>query len=363
VAADVERELRAGDGRLPLVAVALSAWWRTRTQTDGALQASEWARLGGVRAIFADLADGVFQGLDGAAQIEARATLLELSSDGKTRRSLRRAALRERAGRPEAFDRAVSAFVAGGLLVEAGGALEIVHEFLFTAWDRLDGWLADARSSRRLAAALREGAHTWQELGRPATRLPGDPEVVLAQLVLSEGGLEGEDADLVNEWLGAERRRALGTRVRAALIAASVLAVLLIGLGAWGKMVSDAQARVDKSSHEADVAAQQAREMEGRAIEAKADAIKAKADAERARSGQDRAAERARQQQAEFDRLLGEAASETQKAKVRCTVLEKKERIQAGGCPPGDVLCTASEGGPSAGGVLPHAGVGIEEKK
>jgi serine/threonine protein kinase len=357
VAADVERELRAGDGRLPLVAVALSAWWRTRTQTDGALQASEWARLGGVRAIFADLADGVFQGLDGAAQSEARAALLELSSDGKTRRSLRRAALRERAGRPDSFDRAMDAFVAGGLLVETGGALEIVHEFLFTAWDRLDGWLADARSSRRLAAALREGAHTWQELGRPATRLPGDSEVVLAQLVLSEGGLEGEDADLVHEWLGAERRRALRTRVRAALIAASVLAVLLIGLGAWGKMVSEAQARVDQSLQKADLAAQEARENQARANEAKADAEKAKADAERARSGQDRAAERARQQQAEFDRLLGEAASETQKAKVRCMVLEKKERIQAGGCPPGDPLCAASEPG------TVRLDVGREEKK
>jgi hypothetical protein len=308
-----------------------------------------------VRAIFADLADGVFQGLDGAAQSEARATLLELSSDGKTRRSLRRAALRERAGRPEAFDRAVDAFVAGGLLVETGGALEIVHEFLLTAWDRLDGWLADARSSRRLAHALREGAHTWQELGRPETRLPGDSEVVLAHMVLSEGGLEGEDAELVHEWLGAERRRALGTRVRAAVIAASVLVLLIAGLGAWGKMVSDAQASVDQSRKEADRAAQQASEMEKRAVEAKSDAEKAKHEAERARSGQDRAAERARQQQAEFDRLLGEAASETQKAKVRCTVLEKKERIQAGGCPPGDPLCASLNPAP---GLAPVMGAG-----
>ncbi len=341
VAANVERELRAADGRLPLVALALSAWWRTRE--GDVLRASEWARLGGVRAIFADLADGVFKGLDGPAQIEARAALLELSSDGKTRRSVRRAALREHAGRREAFDRAVDAFVAGGLLVEAGGALEIVHEFLFTAWDRLDGWLADARASRRLAASLREGARTWQELGRPVTRLPVDSEVVLANLVLAEGGLEGEDANLVREWLGAERRRAMRTRVRAALIASSVLAVLLIGFGAWGKMVSDAQARVDESKHDAELASGRALENEARAEAALRSAREAQNDAEKARQARERAADLARRQQSEFDRLLQEAASETQKAKVRCTVLEKKERIQAGGCPPGDPLCASIE--------------------
>jgi len=349
VAADVERELRAGDGRLPLVALALSAWWRTRE--GDLLRASEWARLGGVRAIFADLADGVFKGLDGAAQTEARAALLELSSDGKTRRSVRRVTLRDHATHPEAFDRAIDAFAAGGLVVEAGGALEIVHEFLFTAWDRLDGWLADARASRRLATSLREGAHTWQELGRPVTRLPGDSEVVLAGMVLSEGGLEGEDAELVREWLGAEQQRGTRTKVRAALIASSVLAVLLIGFGAWGKMVSDAQARVEESQHDAERASGHALENEARAQAALGAAREAQADAEKARAARERAADLARRQQSEFDRLLQEAASETQKAKVRCTVLEKKERIQAGGCPPGDPLCSAMD--PTTPGTTP----------
>jgi hypothetical protein len=355
VASDVERELRAGDGRLPLVALALSAWWAARE--GDTLTATSYRELGGVPTIFADLADGVFTRLDEAAQAEARAALLALSSDGKTRRSLARATLRGRARSGEAFDRALDAFTAAGLLIQAGGAVEVVHEFLFTAWDRLDGWLADARASRRLAAALREGARTWQELGRPATRLPGDSEVALAGLVLAEGGLEGDDAELVQEWTHAEKRRVMASRVRAAAVAASVLALLLIGFGAWGKMVSDAQARVDLSKRDAVEASERARANEEAAKKALLAAKEAQDEAEKSRHDRERAGEMARRQQAEFERLLHEAESETQKARVRCGVLERKDRIQAGGCPPGDPLCaTINDGAGAAGTPAPHVG-------
>lgn len=323
VAADVERELRAGDGRLPLVSLALSAWWRHRE--GDTLTADAWRALGGVRAIFANLADGVFADLDPAAQAEARAALPALSTDGRTRRSLPRQALRDRARAPEAFDRAVDAFLAAGLLIDAGGTLEVVHEFLFTAWDRLDGWLSDARAGRRMAAALREGARTWQELGRPVTRLPSDAEVALSRLVLAEGGLSGEDAVLQHEWLRAADRRALSLRVRAAGIAAVVLGMALVALGAWGKMVSDAQARVDQSRREADAAAARARENEEQAKQALREAREAQEEADRSRKDRKRAADLARLQQTELERLLHESETETQKARARCMILERRD--------------------------------------
>ncbi len=339
VASDVERELRAGEGRLPLVALALAAWWKTRD--DRTLRAADWARLGGVRAIFADLADGVFADLDEAAQHEAHAALLELSTDGRTRRSLPRDELRASARSGVAFDRAIAAFIDKGLLVENGGAIEVVHEFLFTAWDRLAGWLADAQASRRIAAALREGARTWLDLGRPATRLPGDSEAALAGIVLAEGGLDAEGAQLVREWLAAQRSRLRRDRLRGAAVIAAALSGLLIGLAGWGKTVSDAQSRAERSKHDAEVAGAMARDNEIRAELAQGRAEVAQREADKSSAERQRAGDLARRQQEEFERLLHNAESETKKAKVRCSVIEKKEQIQAGGCPPGDPLCAS----------------------
>ena len=355
VAGDVERELRAGEGRLPLVALALAAWWKTK---DGdTLRAADWARLGGVRAIFAELADGVFATLDEAAQHEARATLLELSTDGRTRRSLPRAYLRERARSEAGFDRAAAAFIEKGLLVEAGGAIEVVHEFLFTAWDRLAGWLADAQASRRIAAALREGARTWQDLGCPATRLPGDSEAALASLVLAEGGLDLEGAELVRTWIAAQRARLRRDRLRGAGLALAALAALLIGIAAWGKTISDAQSRAEQSKRDAEVAGAKARDNEISAVIAQERAEMAQERADKSAAERQRVGDMARRQQEEFERLLHNAESETKKAKIRCSVIEKRDRIQAGGCPPGDPLCSFPEpsgGLPSGIGPLPN---------
>ena len=354
IAADIERELRAGEGRLPLVALALAAFWDTRR--DGALRASAWAGLGGVRTIFAELADGVFTGLDDAAQSEARSVLLELSSDGKTRRSMERAWLRERARNKEAFDRAIAAFVDKKLLVEAGSAIEVVHEFLFTAWDRLEGFLADAQASKRLSATLREGARTWQDLGRPQTRLPSDAEVVLAGVVLAEEGMEGEDAELLREWIGAEARRAKRDRLRGVALAATVLGTLLVALTLWGKTISEAQERAEQSKREAEEASQQAKDNERDAKRAQLEAEAARVQAQSSRMERERAADLARRQKDEFERLLREAESETKKAKINCAVLGKKERIQSGGCPPGDPLCAGVDVGPMSQGSYGSVG-------
>jgi hypothetical protein len=312
-----------------------------------------------VRAIFADLADGVFATLDEAAQHEARATLLELSTDGRTRRSLPRTYLRERARSEAGFDRATAAFIDKGLLVEAGGAIEVVHEFLFTAWDRLAGWLADAQASRRIAAALCEGARTWQDLGRPVTRLPGDSEAALASLVLAEGGLDLEGAELVRAWLAAQRARLRRDRLRGAALAIVALSALLIGLAGWGKTVSVAQSRAELSKRDAEIAGARARDNEIRAELAQERSEVAQERADKSSAERQRAGDLARRQQEEFERLLHNAESETKKAKIRCSVIEKKERIQAGGCPPGDPLCSSLEPGgglPSGLGVFPTEG-------
>jgi hypothetical protein len=323
VASDVERELRAGDGRLPLVALALSAWWRTRA--NRVLTAAAYRELGGVRIIFRNLADGVFTRLPSPAQLEARAVLLALSSDGRTRRSVPRADLRGRARDPEAFDEAVDAFVEAGLILEVHGALEVVHDFLFTAWDRLDGWLSDARARRRLASALVEGARTWQELGQPLSRLPGDDEAALAKLALDEGDLPTEGAALLQEWLAATKRRRRVLRLQGVATFLAVLAAIALGFTLWARTVKREQARADASRRDALQASEEARRNEQRARQAQAAAKEAQDEAERTHKAQERAAELARREQAELRRLLGEAETETHKARVRCNWLERRK--------------------------------------
>lgn len=338
VADDVSSVLRAGDGRLPLVALALAAWWKTRE--DGVLHGARYTALGGVRKIFAAIADGVFAALDAPAQAEARAALVELCHDNRTRRSVARAELRSAARDAAAFDRAVAAFAAEGLLVEAGDRLEVVHEFLFTAWERLDGWLGDAHASRRLAAALREDARTWRELGRPPARLPGDHEEALARVVFDEGGLTGEGADLVHEWLAARRSRARWQRVKGVTFVVALFVVVASGLAAWGKTVNEAQRRADQAKREATEASEQMLVNQARAAEAQREA-----DASRTES--ERVAKVARRQQEEFDRLLRDAESEIKRTLVRCSVVQNAPRIRSGGCPPGDPLCSSV---PTVGG-------------
>ena len=292
VADEVQAELRSEGGRLPLVALALSAWWRAReVDASGApiLTAARWAGLGGVRRIFADIADGVWTSLDPAAQAAARAALLELGRDGRTRQRVAWADLAALAKDPGDFDRAARAFIDAGLLVEKAGSIEIVHESLLTAWQRLSDWIAGAQASRRLSSALLEGARAWQDLSNPETRLPGDSEVALAELALAEGGLSGgDDADLVRRWLAAGRQRTRRERIRTA-------------------------------------------------------ALTAKEEADKSRAEREKAAKFVRLQQEQFDRMLREAENENERMRVRCALITTAQRARTGGCPPGDKLCAAGE--------------------
>ena len=130
---------------------------------------------------------------------------------------------------------------------------------------------------------------------------------------------------------------------------AAALSALLIGLAGWGKTVSDAQSHAERSKHDAELAGAMARDNEIRAELAQGRAEAAQREADKSRAERQRAGDLARRQQEEFERLLHNAESETKKAKIRCSVIEKKEQIQAGGCPPGDPLCSSLQLGLPSG--------------
>src|SRR5262249_50819336 len=109
--------------------------------------------------------------------------------------------------------------------------------------------------------------------------------------------------------------------------------------------VSDAQALAERRKHEADVAAEEARNKEREAKEAQRAAKVAEDKAEAMRIEGNKAAELADKVKKALDQSLKDAESELKRQRIRCSVIGQKERIQSGGCPPGDPLCSSLASG------------------
>ncbi len=156
---DVTRELRSGEGRLPLVSFALSEWWATR-QGDR-LSADSWRAIGGVAGALSRQADATLASLAPEARGAARDLFLRLVNPDGTRARLPEAFVRERG---PAHASAVVAFSAARLLAtDEAGALTLSHEALSSAWATLRAWLDDERVERAEAAALEGAAALWRQ--------------------------------------------------------------------------------------------------------------------------------------------------------------------------------------------------------
>jgi serine/threonine protein kinase len=171
VAADVQRELRAGSGRLPFVALALEEWWRGRSGaggSDGAtLRGERWKETGGVRGAVVRHAERVIAALEPGPRALAQELLLRLSAtDGAPLRWDEPELCALVAGEAEP-DRAEASRLLARLdrehLVRVeGGAVEIAHPALLKDW----AGLASARLANMdrlsLLERLREARIAWE---------------------------------------------------------------------------------------------------------------------------------------------------------------------------------------------------------
>ncbi|HEU4405483.1 MAG TPA: serine/threonine-protein kinase [Polyangiaceae bacterium] len=225
---DVTRELRSGEGRLPLVSFALSEWWATRQ--GGRLSADSWRAIGGVAGALSRHADAVLAALGPEARAAARDLFLRLVNPDGTRARVAEAALRERG---PAHAAAIAAFSQARLLsTDESGALTLSHEALSSAWATLRAWLDDERVERAEAAALADAAALWR---REAGEAKGD--LLLRGLRLERArelakgrpDLAPDFADLVDASARKARREALAKN---ALLAVA-LAALVGGPGLY----------------------------------------------------------------------------------------------------------------------------------
>ncbi|UQA55759.1 serine/threonine-protein kinase [Polyangium aurulentum] len=250
VVAELQREVRGKDDRMPLVALALRAFWESRASEGGAmvLHVDRWRSLGGVVGALAAHAERVLAGLDDEARDEAIEILLALSTTD--RKAVRRdeAELADALGGGALYARALGSLERAGLLRRREGRVELSHPSL-AALPRLDK--VRAREAERLVflESLREAAGTWERADRP-------PELLLSGALLDEA--VRRDAPrmrgvgrIERELIAASRRRARrGLLARGALVAG---AAALIGLGIAGKSALDAQrARTERARAEAE---------------------------------------------------------------------------------------------------------------
>lgn len=219
---DVTRELRSGEGRLPLVSFALAEWWATRQ--GGRLSADSWRAIGGVAGALSRHADAVLASLGPEARVAARDLFLRLVNPDGTRARVAENALRERG---PAHAAAITAFSAARLLsTDESGALTLSHEALSSAWATLRSWLDDERVERAEAAAFSEAAAVWR---REAGEAQGD--LLLRGLRLERArelakgrpDLAPDFADLVGASARRARRESLGKNAMLAVALAAVV--------------------------------------------------------------------------------------------------------------------------------------------
>ena len=175
---------------LPLLQYALTEL--AEHHDGGVLRLGVYRRIGGAWGALARRAERLFEDLGEPAQGACRQLFLRLvtlGDDGEdTRRRVRRSALTS-LGDPRAMDGVIETYGRHRLLSfdrdpdSREPTIEIAHEAILTAWDRLRGWIDEARDDLRTLDRLAASAEEWRSSAR-------DPSLLL----------RGSKLDRTEEW-------------------------------------------------------------------------------------------------------------------------------------------------------------------
>jgi serine/threonine protein kinase len=255
VAADVRRELRAGLGRLPYVALALEEWWRARAArapvsergksvpppSAPVLTGDRWVETGGVGGAVVRHAERVIAALSGAERVIAEEILLRLSAtDGTPLRwdedelVLAAAARDPDAGEPAAR-RVLEALARERLVRAEGRDVEIGHEALLKGWPRLASARLAEMERLVVLERLREARVAWE-------RADNHKDFLLHGALLEEVTARGAR---IGRGIGPKERAFVRESTRQARIRKAMrglvsgLAILAIAGGFVGKRMAD----------------------------------------------------------------------------------------------------------------------------
>jgi len=268
-------EVLGEPGALPLLSTALLELWQHRERRTIPLDAH--SRTGGVRGAVARLAENAYLGLSEDQQRLARGVMLRLAGPGEGDAVVRRRVpLGEfDAERNADVARVLTALTDARLVTVSEGSAEVAHEALLREWPRVQAWLEEDRSGRRLRQHLTAAATEWNTAGRDAGELYRGARLASALDWTTAHNLELND--LEREFLAqsrtgtereADRQRRTNRRLRTLLVGAAGFLVLAVAAGGIAFL-------------QRNEAEQAAREAQRAAIEATAQRIGAQALVER----------------------------------------------------------------------------------
>ncbi len=223
-------------GVLPFLSHALRETWECRRANVLTLQ--RYRDVGGVKGAIATTAEDVWHLLGDVKKEVTRKIFLELTelgeidSDGirtpDTRRRMARSSLRSESVPETVFDEVLNTLVRRRLIRVDGEYVEVAHEVIIRAWDRLQEWLLDKRGDLQTHRRLTQVAITWDKNKRDKSDLLSGRRLTKIEQWLQEQKvtLSGLEQEYVRQ-SSLERQR--GKR-RIALLASLFVLVVIISL-------------------------------------------------------------------------------------------------------------------------------------
>jgi basic membrane lipoprotein Med (substrate-binding protein (PBP1-ABC) superfamily)/DNA-binding SARP family transcriptional activator len=166
-------------GALPMFQYTLTELYERRT--DNVLRLKDYTAMGGVRGAITNRAESIYAELDSEAQEAARQLFLRLvaltGGDSWSRRRVPASEIISLDVDVVSLQSAISALGEKRLLSfdrhRATGepTVEVGHEALLTEWERLGGWITEARKDLERHAALVVSVDEWERSGRAADYL------------------------------------------------------------------------------------------------------------------------------------------------------------------------------------------------
>ena len=223
-----------GPGALALMAFALHEVYE-RGKASGQFTLQDYESLDGVAGAIESQAERTLRRLgqtDERALHELFADLMEVNDQGV---ATRRRAVLDRINKDPSKRRLADALVDARILVTdreraENPTIEVAHEAVFTGWRRLDRWIESNSGKLRVCPRLALAARDWQQAGAPSFKhLPDRATLKQYRRVRPECSF-GEDAEVVQSFLGAASRR---QRLWGGFLALVVLVVSILGVDIW----------------------------------------------------------------------------------------------------------------------------------